>query len=659
MTKTRIHASVQPLLHGVQWNGGLWGNQLELTRNTTIPSIWRSLSNAEISPGWHNFLIASGQCDGSHDGPPFLDGDIYKWVEAASSLLQTRRDPDTDTLIKEITETIASVQREDGYLHTATIIAERQGEDQQALGDRFNFETYNLGHLISAMVRRYHESNNENYLTIAVKAADFLENLAHNDKETLARNAICPSHYMAVIELYRATGDHRYLALARTFLEVRETFRGGDDNQDRISVYEQDRIVGHSVRANYLYAGLADMLLESEDDELKQVLEKLWDDAVESKIYITGGCGALYDGASPDGFPEQTEISRVHQAYGRPYQLPNTTAHNETCANIGMMLWSERMLALTGEAKYADLIETIAYNALLASISLDGKRFYYTNPLRQVRQLPYPLRMPGDTGRTPVPPPPPSDERMRTEYMSVFCCPPNIARTLAQFHERAIGYTDEGVWLYQYASLNASLTLTDGTFAFSVETDYPWDGVIRITVEKAPTRNLSVNCRVPAWCSGASLSVNGSELESIEPGFVTVHRTWKPGDVLELNLPMEAQLIRSHRLAEELTNQVAVQRGPIVYCLESSDLPAEIKLEEVAIPRTSELIARRDYLADREIVSIQADAVRLPPPPDASLYAPLQPSTQPLSSFPIRLIPYFVWGNRGPSEMSVWLPLVW
>lgn len=656
-SSVRQQAKIQPLLTGSKLNPGFWGDRLELARTTTIPNMWKSLSDPAISSGWENFLVAAGDIEGVHGGPPYLDGDIYKWFEAAASLLQTESDPHLDALLTEVAQMIAKVQRDDGYLHTPTLIAARAENHDSELADRFAFETYNIGHLITAMVRRYDENGDQNCLNIATHAAEFLEKLARDDEDTLARSAICPSHYMAVIDLYRATGDNKYLDLSQRFLEVRENFQGGDDNQDRVSVYEQDKIVGHSVRANYLYAGLADLLLESHDSKLLDVLSKVWDDAASSKIYITGGCGALYDGASPFAFPEQTEISRVHQAYGHPYQLPNTTAHNESCANVGMMLWSERMLALTGEAKYADMIETVAYNALLGSISLDGKKYFYTNPLRQVRDLTFPLRMPGDTGLSPVPMPPPSNERMRAEYMSVFCCPPNIARTLTQFHEQVAGYKSDGIWVYQYTSATLTAPLTNGDLQLSVVTDYPWDENIRIQIEKAPKGEASINLRIPAWCEGGEVTINEGSAEPVSRGFAALSRQWSVGDTITLTLPMPPRVIRSHRLAEELVNQVAVQRGPVVYCLESPDLDPDTKIEQVAIHRGNTFSEQTIQIDDYEVVALDTTAVVLPLSSEDDLYSTV--SNADLQSTQIRLIPYFAWGNRGPSEMSVWLPLAW
>ncbi|WP_194410381.1 glycoside hydrolase family 127 protein [Microbacterium cremeum] len=665
-TATRAHARLRPLgAESARWSSGFWGGVHERTRDVTIPQIWSSLSDPAVSPGLANFRIAAGLEEGSHLGPPFMDGDFYKWLEAAIARLETDPDPELAARVEDLAGLIASVQREDGYLHTPTIISTRHQalrETQgpvEALADRFHFETYNLGHLITAGVKHYEVTGSTTLLDAAKKAAGFLEDLATNKPLELARSAICPSHYMAVVDLYRATGDERYLRLSEAFVRVRDDFQGGDDNQDRLPVREQTVVAGHAVRANYLYAGLADLVAETGDDELTAVLERLWQDVVDTKLYITGGAGALYDGASPDGSPWQDQISRVHQAYGRAYQLPHTTAHNESCANIGLILWGERMLSLTGDARYADVIEQVAFNSLLSSISLAGSEYLYTNPLRQVRDLPYPLRRPGDTAIHPTPPPPPSDERLRESYLSCFCCPPNIARTLARFHERAASLGDDGLYLHLYGGSSVDVTTDDGgRLALREDSDYPWSGELTFTVQDAAGPGTPLHLRIPGWSSGATLTVNGDEVAVSEPGTYTrVEREWREGDVIALALPMPVRVLRAHRLAEEATNQVAVRRGPVVYCLESTDLPGGVALEQAALRRGQGLTPVEAEVTGTRIVALETEIAVLPKPTDDALYDDLgeaEPSTA-----KTRLVPYFAWGNRGAGEMSVWLPLAW
>jgi DUF1680 family protein len=646
----RAHARLRPLgADSARWASGFWGEVHDRTRDVTIPQIWSSLSDPAISPGLTNFRIAAGLQPGSHDGPPFMDGDFYKWLEAAIARLETDPDPELAARVEEIAALIASVQREDGYLHTPTIISTRNHEDALALADRFHFETYNLGHLITAGVRHYEVTGSTTLLDAAKKAAGFLEDLATNKPLELARSAICPSHYMAVVELYRATGDEQYLRLAESFVRVRDEFQGGDDNQDRLPVREQTVVAGHAVRANYLYAGLADIVAETGDEELEAVLEKLWRDVVDTKLYITGGCGALYDGASPDGYPWQDQISRVHQAYGRAYQLPHTTAHNESCANIGMIFWSERMLALTADAQYADVIEQISFNSLLSSISLAGSEYFYTNPLRR----------PGDTGLHPTPAPPPSDERLRESYLSCFCCPPNIARTLARFHERAASLAEDGLYVHLYGGSDLDVATDDGrSLALREEGDYPWGETVRFTVTAAAGGGIPLHLRVPGWSADAALTVNGETVAVSAAGtYTTIEREWREGDVVELTLPMPVRVLRAHRLAEEATNQVAVRRGPVVYCLESADLPEGVVLEQAALRRGATFTPVETEVGGTRVVALETEIAVLPRTTEDALYDDLADAE--LTTATVRLVPYFAWGNRGAGEMSVWLPLVW
>lgn len=651
-------AALTPLTaDSARWTSGFWGGVARRTRDVTVPTMQAMLADPSVSPGLTNFRVAAGLEPGTHEGPPFMDGDFYKWLEAAISRLETDPDDALAAEVEQIAALIASVQREDGYVHTPTTIAANNHEEVVALADRFNFETYNLGHLITAGVRHHRVTGSTTLLDVARGAARFLEHLATDKPVELARSAICPSHYMAVVDLYRETSDERYLRLAEAFLRVRDEFEdGSDDNQDRIPVREQTRVAGHAVRANYLYAGLADLVIETGDTGLHDVLQSLWTDVVETKLYITGGCGALYDGASPDGHPWQGEITRVHQAYGRAFQLPHTTAHNESCAQIGMILWSERMLALEPDARYADLIETIAFNSLLSGIGLEGSTYFYTNPLRQVRDLPFELRRAGDTGLKPVPAPPPSDERLRQEYLSCFCCPPNIARTLAQFHERVASASADGLYVHQYGGSGIRHVFDDGMLALEESSDYPWHGRIAFTVTEA-AGTVPLHLRIPGWSRGASLSVNGEPQEVTAPSsYARLERAWQVGDEIVLDLPMPVRLVRGNRLVEEVANQVAVQRGPLVYCIESHELPDGALLEQAALTRGSSWAPVESSIAGHRVVALEGEIGVLPETPD-ELYGDL--SDAPLRTAMTRLIPYFAWSNRGASEMSVWLPLVW
>ncbi len=615
--------------------------------------MWRLLQDDRISHAYANFRIAAGLQEGAHQGPKWHDGDFYKWLEAACHVYGATHDPELDRLLDEIITVIAQVQREDGYIHTPVLIASRAAEASVPPGaahrefhERLHFETYNMGHLMTAACAHHAITGKTSLLDVARKAADFLADYYRRAAPELARNAICPSHYMGVIDLYRATGEPRYLDLAKALVEIRSLVQGGDDNQDRLPFRAQEHVVGHAVRANYLYAGVADVYAETGDATLLAPLEKLWNDLAAHKVYLTGGCGALYDGASPDGSTEQEQITRVHQAYGRAYQLPNATAHNETCANIGNLLWSWRMLNLSGEARYADMMELALYNSVLSGISLDGRRFFYTNPLRKVNGLPFELRW----------------SRTREEYISCFCCPPNVVRTIAQVGGYAYGVSVEGAWVHLYGSSEADLELSGGErVRLRQETDYPFGGAIAITVEAVAGQPFAVYLRIPGWAAGASLWVNGEpQPGSLKPGtYRRVERLWAPGDRIDLVLDMAPELVEAHPLVEELRGLAAVRRGPLVYCLEGGDLPEGASILDVYLPPGMEFSIGSDPALERLLPGIRVlHGVGLldesPGDWGGQLYRPARPKK--MKEIELTFVPYFAWGNRGEAEMTVWLP---
>lgn len=557
---------------------------------------------------------------------------------------------------------VVKSQREDGYLHTPVIIAEMNKKLQQAeekdntvvgtkvgtgkdgaFGNRLNFETYNLGHLITAGIIHKRATGKTTLFNAAVKAADFLCNFYEKSSAELARNAVCPSHYMGITEMYRATGDPKYLDLSKKLIDIRGMVENGtDDNQDRIPFRDQYEALGHSVRANYLYAGVADLYLEDGEAQLKKNLDSIWNDIVTRKMYITGACGALYDGTSPDGTDYKPDnIQKVHQSYGRPYQLPHSTAHNETCANIGNMLLNWRLFAATADAKYVDIVENCFYNSILSGISLDGKRYFYTNPMRMSDELPYTLRWPKE----------------RTEYISCFCCPPNTLRTLCEVQDYAysIGKDEIYVNLYGENTLNTKLE-SAGDITIEQKTDYPWDGKIDITVAKLKgKKDFTLKLRIPAWCEGATVSVNGEacNIDTQSESYIAVSRKWKKGDVLTLNMPMKTKLIEANPLVEESRGQIAVQRGPVVYCLESNDING-LDIDNIAIPLDAKFTPVEINIDGSRIMALDTEAYNRT---EASwknvLYREVSNKKNKVK---IRLIPYYAWGNRGKSEMTVWIP---
>ena len=655
MTSTNVDA--------VKWTNGFWAERYAVISDTMIMSMWNTLKDADLSHAFRNFEIAAGECDGTHCGPPFHDGDFYKFFEGVASVYAVTKNPKLDKMMDKIIAVIAKVQREDGYIHTPVIIAElnkgidshkhekvvtgtKTGENnEKAFADRLNFETYNLGHLMMAGIIHKRATGKTSLFNIAVKATDFLCHFYETASAELARNAICPSHYMGVVEMYRETKNPRYLELSKNLINIRGMVENGtDDNQDRIPFRQQYKAMGHAVRANYLYAGVADVYAETGEEQLMKNLTSIWNDIVNRKMYITGGCGALYDGTSPDGTCYTPDsIQKVHQSYGRAYQLPNITAHNETCANIGNMLFNWRMLQVTGDAKYADVLETALYNSVLSGVSLDGTRFFYTNPLRVSADFPYTLRW----------------SKEREVYIKLCnCCPPNTVRTLCEAQSYAYSTSVNAVWFNLYGGSQFETMFGKEKFKISQTTDYPWNGNIKIAVDVAPKKSpLSFYLRIPEWCDKATITINGQAFAAdIKANTYTeINRVWKKGDVVQLVLEMEAKLIESNPLVEETRNQTAVKRGPIVYCLEGIDVAGKNSIDNVIIPADIKLVPEKIKIDGSDIVALKGMA-RLNEAQSwtNTLYRPV---TKADKNVEIRLIPYYAWGNRTKTDMTVWMPL--
>lgn len=644
-TSQSQYAKLQSLnMTDVSWTSGFWADRFKVARETMVPNMWRIYNDANISHAFKNFEIAAGLDTGSHSGPSFHDGDYYKTLEAVASVYAVTKDKKLDEWMDKAIVVIGKSQRKDGYIYTKAMIEQRKTGSDNQFQDRLSFEAYNIGHLMTAGCVHYRATGKTSLLNIAKKATDYLYNFYKQASPTLARNAICPSHYMGTIEMYRTTRDPRYLELAKNLIDIKGKIEDGtDDNQDRLPFRDQKKAMGHAVRANYLYAGVADVYAETGDQSLLNTLNLMWDDVTSHKMYITGGCGSLYDGTSPDGTSyNPAEVQKIHQAFGRDFQLPNFTAHNETCANIGNVLWNWRMLQLTGDAKYADVMELALYNSVLSGISLDGTKFLYTNPLAYSDDLPFKQRWSKD----------------RVDYIALSnCCPPNVVRTIAEVSNYAYSISDKGLWLNLYGGNNVSTKLKDGSkLTISQETNYPWDGNVKLTIKESSSKPFSVFFRIPSWAAKATLLINGKETDvKLAAGqYAEVNRKWKAGDKAELVLPMEAKLIEANPLVEETRNQVAVKRGPVVYCLESADVQDK-DVFNVIIPSSISLKPQPVKIEGADIMALEGDAKKVQESSwNNVLYREV--SDKNLNT-KIRLVPYFAWGNRGHSEMSVWLPL--
>jgi len=632
-------------LQDVKWTNGFWKEQFDVETKNTLPYMWDLYHNDEVSHAYKNFEIAAGESKGTFKGPSFHDGDFYKIFEGMAATYAVTKDKKLDAQMDKAIALFAKAQRKDGYLHTPVLIDERwRTLGPEEVKKQLGFEKYNMGHLMTAACIHYRATGKTNFLDIAKGVADFLYDFYKKASPELARNAICPSHYMGIVEMYRTTKNPKYLELANNLIDIRGTTNDGtDDNQDRIPFRQQTTAMGHAVRANYLYAGVADLYAETGEKKLLDNLELIWDDVTYRKMYITGACGSLYDGVSPDGTSyNPADVQKIHQAYGRPFQLPNATAHTETCANIGNVLWNWRMLQITADAKYADVVELALYNSVLSGISLEGTAFFYNNPLNVSKDLPFKQRW----------------SKEREGYIALSnCCAPNVTRTIAEVSNYAYNFSKEGLYVNLYGSNNLnSTTLSGEKIEIEQQTNYPWDGKITLKIVKAPKDIYAFLLRIPGWSQGTTISVNGKNSnETIVSGsYQKIAQKWKKGDVIELNIPMPVELMQANPLVEEVKNQVAVKRGPIVYCLESNELPANAKVNDVILDLNSKFTTDFIKIGNRQLLSITASSTINPDNSwDKKLYKPI--SAKDNKELTVKLIPYFAWGNHGKGEMSVWL----
>ncbi len=641
-TSNSPHAKLSSVgLSDVQWTKGFWAERFAVCRDSMLPHLWQTYTSKDMCYSFQNFRIAAGLDTGRFRGPSFHDGDFYKTLEAVAAMYALTKDKKLEAWMDEAISVIGKAQKSDGYIYTKNIIEEKKSGKEKMFDEQLSFEAYNFGHLMTAACVHHAATGKTSLLDIAKKAADFLIGFYSTATPEQTRNAICPSHYMGLIELYRTTKEKKYLTLVNKLINIRGTVEGTDDNSDREPFRNMDKVAGHAVRANYLFAGVADVYAETGDETLMNTLNKLWDNVINTKMYVTGGCGALYDGVSVDGTSYKPDtVQKVHQSYGRDYQLPNFSAHNETCANIGNVLWNWRMFLLTGNTKYADIVELALYNSVLSGISMDGTKFFYTNPLAAAANYPYHLRWEG--GRVP--------------YISKSnCCPPNTVRTIAEVNNYMYSIGEKGLYINMYGGNMLNTELHDGTkIKLEQTTNYPWDGKIAITIKEATDKPVNIFLRIPGWSKGYTLRINGSypKVRDTDGGFVIAGRKWNAGDKIELNFEMPATLIESNPMVEETRNRVTVKRGPVVYCLESADLPNQ-NVFDVVIPSTIKLQPVPMKIADGNVMALTGQAKLLQNNNwKNSLYKEINTNTKPVT---IKLIPYYAWANRGKTDMSVWL----
>lgn len=647
-TRNSKKAKVKPIDYNkVKWTGGLWKERFDVCGVSTVPQLQHMFESKDISHVLENFKICAGDVEGDFDGTVFGDGDFYKWMESAVYVAVKSNNSELLKQIDEYIELIERAQQPDGYLSTKQIIGEMKVNGISRMGDINDFEVYNFGHMFTSACLHYRLTGKENFLNIAKRVAVYLENLYDDAKKTgEVQTAVCPSHYMGLIEMYRTIGDKKYLNLAKLAIELRDSVKDGlDDNQDRLPLKEHRKIIGHAVRANYLYAGVADLCLEEDNDEYSVVLDSVWKDLINKKMYITGGCGALYNGTSPYGnfFIDQ----KTHQAYGYEYQLPNITAYNETCASIGAVMWAYRMFQLNPKAEYFDVLETMMLNTNLAALSLDGKKFFYENMLRRAEKMDFELIWP----------------LTRSEYILSYCCPPNLARIIAQSSEYAYLTSDDKVWFGMYGESEAIFSLKNGSkFTLNQKTNYPFNGRFDICfsdIEDATP--FSIMLRIPKWVKKGYIKLNNKTIEigvHNASSYKEIKINNPKTDVVEFNLEMEVRYTLANNMVEETTNQVAVEKGPIVYCAEIHDTSMK-SLDDMLINLNAKYEEVVVDINGNEIFGLSADHYALDRGKfdrDA-LYQDFNYTGVNLEK--VTFIPYYAWDNRKFGEMRVWFPLAY
>jgi DUF1680 family protein len=588
----------------VKITDAFWGPRIATNRTVTIEA---NLRQCELTGRIKNFAVAGKLVKGKHQGALYNDSDVYKVIEGIAYTLANRRDPKLEKRTDAIIAQIAAAQQPDGYLNTYYTLVEPKKRWQNI---QYGHELYCAGHLIEAAVAYHQATGKRKLLDVARKLSDHICKV-FNPKgkvDTCGHEEI----ELALVKLYLATGEKRYLKQAQFFLDVRgradKRRLFGEYAQDHKPVRDQKEVTGHAVRAMYLYSGMADVARLTGDAGLLKALGRIWHDVVDRKMYVTGGIGPS---ASNEGFTV-------------PYDLPNDSAYAETCAAIGMALWNHRMFLLSGDGKYADVLEREVYNGLMSGVSLGGDRFFYVNPL-------------GSVGR-----------HHRVPWFDCSCCPTNIVRYVPGMGERVYAHHGNDLWTVLYLGSAASVRLAGGKVKLVQETNYPWDGTIKITLTPSRSFRFAFHLRIPGWCrSRPVVRVNGTKLKEVKlvKGYVKIARTWKAGDTIQLELPMPVERVYADPKVKADVGRVALQRGPVVYCLEGVDNDGRVR--NLVLPRQAKLTAKYEKALLRGVVVIRGKALAVTLDKDDKRV------TKPVN---FRAVPYATWDNRKPGPMVVWLP---
>ncbi|AXY75975.1 glycoside hydrolase family 127 protein [Paraflavitalea soli] len=602
-----------------------WAPKIQVNADITIPY---TLDQCRRTGRVDNFLKAAGKMPADkYTEYPFDDTDIYKVIEGASYGLQVQKNPKLELYLDTLIQIIAAAQEPDGYLYTFRTMKaakphEWLGSKRYEKEEDLSHELYNAGHLYEAAVAHYQATGKKNLLNIATKNADLLVKDFGYGKEEKA-----PGHQVVEIglaKLYRVTGEKKYLDLAKFFLDIRGP-KGSEYSQANKKVVDQSEAVGHAVRAAYMYTGMADIAALTGNEAYLKAIDAIWHDVVERKLYITGGIGATGAG----------------EAFGAPFQLPNMSAYAETCAAIANVYWNNRMFLLHGDAKYIDVLERILYNGLLSGVSLSGDRFFYPNPLASMGQ------------------------HQRSAWFGCACCISNMTRFLPSMPGYMYAQDKNNLYVNLFAGGKANITLPAGTINLEQQTEYPWEGKVKIVVSPEKTTAFALQVRVPGWSKkelvpgdlyyGAdkrakplAITLNGKPVKyDMVKGYAVINRSWKKGDVIAFELPMDIQKVYAKETVKDDKNRFALQRGPLIYCLEGPD-NKDSTVQNIVVNKTAAIQAvnKPGLLNGVTVLEMKGSSTKR------------QVNAEELikSEQTVTAIPYYSWANRGPGEMVVWIP---
>lgn len=607
----------------VKITDSFWAPRLQTNRTATVPACFR---RCEETGRIDNFAIAGGLKEGKFRGNRYDDSDVFKVIEGAAYTLALERNPRLEKYLDDVIGKIAAAQEEDGYLYTArTIDSEHPARD--AGEKRWSYlqhshELYNVGHMYEAAVAYFEATGKRNLLEVAIRNANLIDSVFGPGK----RRDV-PGHEeieIGLVKLYRTTRDPRYLKLAKFFIDERGNETGhklyGEYAQDHKPVTQQDEPLGHAVRACYLYSGMADVAALTGDKSYIPALDRIWQNLVSRRMYLTGGIGA----------------EAGHEGFGPEYHLPNQTAYNETCAAVGLALWNQRMFLLHGDSKYIDVLERVIYNGLLSGVSLTGDHFFYPNPLASDGKTKFNH---GSTERSP--------------WFSTACCPVNIVRFVPSIAGYIYAATDDAAYVNLFVDGSGVIRKKNNNVRLAQQTRYPWDGRVRITIDPEKSESFALNIRIPGWVLGQpvpgdlyryenarpgspSVKLNGRIIKpKIEKGYAQIDRKWKTGDAVELDLPMPVRKVVANENVKEDAGRIALERGPLVYCVEGVDNGGKVTPLRLSATGDFKPEFREDLLGG--VTVIQGEGVA---------------DSRPMK---FNAIPYYAWNHRGAGEMAVWL----